>query len=239
MLVLLTNDDGIAAEGLASLAAAARSALPAARLVTVAPAAEQSQCGHRVTTATAISVRELAPDRFAVYGSPADCVRIALHALHITPTLTLCGINHGGNLGHDLPISGTAAAARESTLLGIPAIALSHFFRRQLPANWSAATSRAAMALAHLTPTPPAQGHFWNVNLPHLAPDAEEPSLAHCEPCADPLPVSFEELPKPQADPSTRHFRYSGSYPDRPAPVGSDVHACFSGQISISLVPAL
>ena len=74
---LLTNDDGIDAPGLAALEKAVAS-LPDARLTIVAPATEQSQCGHRVTTATALRVDTRSESRFAVHGTPADCVRLAL-----------------------------------------------------------------------------------------------------------------------------------------------------------------
>src|SRR5690348_10949039 len=94
--LLLTNDDGIDAPGLEALATAATGL---GRLVVVAPSGAFSGCGHRVTTHEPIIVSRPAAGRFAVAGTPADCVRLALH--HLVPEFTwvLSGINAGGNLG--------------------------------------------------------------------------------------------------------------------------------------------
>ena len=112
MRILLTNDDGIDAPGLAALRDAA--AVLGGDLVVVAPAECHSGCGHRVTTDRAIRVEELARGRFRVGGTPADCVRIAVAQLVPDAALVLSGINAGGNLGADVHHSGTVAAAREA-----------------------------------------------------------------------------------------------------------------------------
>ncbi len=113
MHFLLTNDDGIDAPGLAALEAAVRS-LPGAQVSIVAPDSERSLCGHRVTTHQPIYVSPRGEGRYSTSGTPADCVRVALFGLGIRPDFVLSGVNAGGNMGQDLPISGTTASAREA-----------------------------------------------------------------------------------------------------------------------------
>src|ERR1700734_3879163 len=113
MHFLLTNDDGIHAPGLAALERVIQ-ALPGVTVTVFAPAAEQSQCGHRVTTREQFRVTRQAERRYSVEGTPADCVRAALYGFAIRPDFVISGINAGGNMGQDLYISGTVAAAREA-----------------------------------------------------------------------------------------------------------------------------
>lgn len=122
-LVLVTNDDGINAPGLAALAEALA---PVGDVYVVAPEREQSTVGHALTLHRPLRVDRLAERRFAVNGTPSDCVNLAvLGLLPAEPTLVVSGINHGSNLGDDVTYSGTVSAAMEGTLLGIPAIAVS------------------------------------------------------------------------------------------------------------------
>src|SRR5688572_1551177 len=125
-LVLLSNDDGYTSGGLRAL----RDAVAAwADTVIVAPETEQSATSHALTLHRPLRAREYEPGVFAIDGTPADCVYIALHAgekfLPRWPDLVLSGINRGLNLGQDAFYSGTVAAAREGALRGIPAIASS------------------------------------------------------------------------------------------------------------------
>src|SRR6266581_219088 len=109
MNLLLTNDDGIDAAGLAALRAAAEAL---GRPLVVAPAECHSGGGHCVTTHGPIHVRRRDQESYVIAGTPADCVRVALDRLAPGIDLVLSGINHGGNLGADLYMSGTAAAVR-------------------------------------------------------------------------------------------------------------------------------
>lgn len=125
-LVLLSNDDGYTSGGLRAL----RDAVAEwADTVIVAPATEQSATSHALTLHRPLRARAYEPGVFAIDGTPADCVYIALHAgekfLPRWPALVLSGINRGLNLGQDAFYSGTVAAAREGALRGIPAIAVS------------------------------------------------------------------------------------------------------------------
>lgn len=122
-LVLVTNDDGINAPGLAALAEALA---PLGEVYVVAPEREQSTVGHALTLHRPLRVDRLAERRFAVNGTPSDCVNLAvLGLLPAEPTLVVSGINHGSNLGDDVTYSGTVSAAMEGTLLGIPSVAVS------------------------------------------------------------------------------------------------------------------
>ncbi len=113
-------------------------------------------------------MRQLAPGRCAVEGTPADCVRVALHDLAPEPTLVLAGINAGGNLGADVYHSGTVAAVREAVLHGRMGIAVSQYRRRGVPFDWDRAAVLVLPVLRD-TLTGRIAGLFWNVNLPHLA----------------------------------------------------------------------
>jgi len=234
MHFLLTNDDGIHAPGLAALENAVRT-IPGATYSVVAPATEQSQCGHRVTTREVLTATQLDLARFCVDGTPADCVRIALFALGLRPDYVLSGVNAGGNMGQDLYISGTVAGAREAAFHGIPALAVSHYLIKELPLDWQVVTQWTSTVLAELLPQPLADAEYWNVNFPHLPTEriSGTPERILTHPCRAPLNVSYASTSL--ADGISRH-RYTATYSSRPAGPGSDVEVCFGGQIAISRV---
>lgn len=130
MRVLLTNDDGIEAEGLQVLRRHL-AAIPGIDLQTIAPDGNRSAIGRGITTRRPLLVGEVTFDDgtvgYATDGTPVDCVRLAQLGLveGWAPELVVAGINHGANLGDDITYSGTAAAALEGVLLGLPAIAIS------------------------------------------------------------------------------------------------------------------
>jgi 5'-nucleotidase len=132
-LVLLTNDDGFQAPGLEAMAAelAAR-----ARVVVLAPMLEQSACSHALSLHRPMRLRKLAADRWALDGTPADCVYVALFSvprvLPRLPDLVVSGLNHGLNLGYDTYYSGTVAAAREAAIRGVTGVAVSADTRAEL-----------------------------------------------------------------------------------------------------------
>lgn len=227
MRVLLTNDDGIAAPGLRALEDAVRQL--GWQPVIVAPATEQSMCGHRVTTHHPLKVEQHDTHRHAVHGTPADCVRIALYALEVKPDLVLSGLNAGGNLGQDIVISGTVAAAREAAYHGLRSFALSHYLISALAVDWPRAAGWIAGILQeiHTCGQPPLS--FWNINLPHLPPHIHElPPHIHCAPARSPLNVSFAR--------NDHGYDYTASYARRPRDPGSDVDVCFGGNVSVSLL---
>src|SRR5918995_116186 len=129
MKVLLTNDDGIAAEGLHA-ARRALSAIDGVEVSVIAPDSNRSATARSITTRSPLSVKEVdfgdGAQGFATDGTPVDCVRFAeLGLLGERPDLIVSGINHGANLGDDITYSGTVAAALEGIVLGLPAIAAS------------------------------------------------------------------------------------------------------------------
>jgi 5'-nucleotidase len=125
-LILLSNDDGYAASG---LVAVQTELAPHADVVVCAPEVNQSAMSHSLSLHRVLRLREVAAGVFAIDGTPADCVYVALHAgtriLPRRPDLIVSGMNHGLNLGADVFYSGTVAAAREGAFRGVPAIALS------------------------------------------------------------------------------------------------------------------
>lgn len=231
MTILLTNDDGITAPGLSALRDVCRSlGVNAANIHTVAPDQELSQNGHRITTYSPLQVEKLDDQRHSVSGTPADCVRIALsHLLPEKPDFVISGINPGGNMGHDLHISGTVAATREAAYHGIPSVAISHYRKKDIPLCWETAAHRAVRVLKNLLSQTLEDGAFWNINLPHLPEDAPEPDIIlDCPPERQPLPNAFES--------TEDGYLYSGDYSQRPQTEGSDVAVCFGGDIAVSKI---
>ena len=122
-VLLVTNDDGVHAAGLAALAAALEDL---GEVHVLAPEREQSACGHALTLHRPLSVHRWGERRHCVNGTPSDCVNLGvLGFLPERPVLVVSGVNHGSNLGDDVTYSGTVSAAMEGTLLGVPSIAVS------------------------------------------------------------------------------------------------------------------
>ena len=122
-VILVTNDDGVHAAGLAALAEALDAL---GEVYVVAPDREQSAVGHALTLHRPLRVDRLAEHRFSINGTPSDCVNLGvLGLLPEPPVLVVAGINHGSNLGDDVTYSGTVSAAMEGTLLGVPSMAVS------------------------------------------------------------------------------------------------------------------
>lgn len=168
MLILVTNDDGIHAPGITVLS---ERLADLGRVVVVAPDRERSAAGHSLTLHSPLRAEELAPDRYAVDGTPTDCVNLGIHGLlDWRPDLVVSGINHGSNLGDDLTYSGTVAAAFEATLMGVPSLALSQEILSGVETDFSGAAEVAVLlakeVLAHSLPT----DTFLNVNVPAQGP---------------------------------------------------------------------
>ena len=143
MNILLTNDDGINSDGLQKLVKVLRSR-GKHRVYVIAPESNRSGVSHAISVLGApVKLSLLEEDSWSCSGFPADCVIVATKgALPEKPDLVLSGINHGANLGTDIVYSGTAAAARQASLQGIPAVALSLVgkddFYWDMAASWSA-----------------------------------------------------------------------------------------------------
>jgi len=139
MHILITNDDGIQAKGLRTLSEYCRQA--GFQVTVVAPKSEKSASSHSLTLHKSIQVDKIAPEEYAVDGTPVDCVVIAANKLlQDKPDLVISGINAGQNMGEDIHYSGTVAAAKEAAFFGCKAIAISiNAYRDQLfesAAHW-------------------------------------------------------------------------------------------------------
>ena len=129
--ILVTNDDGIQADGIRALAASLRFF---GDVVVVAPDRERSAASHALTLHAPLRIREIGTQEYSVDGTPADCVYLgALQILGRKPDLVVAGINHGSNIGDDVTYSGTIAAALEGAILGIPSVAISQEARSAVP----------------------------------------------------------------------------------------------------------
>ncbi|MDJ0589467.1 MAG: 5'/3'-nucleotidase SurE [Pleurocapsa sp. MO_226.B13] len=223
MKIILTNDDGIDAPGIRALQEAI-----AGEKIVVAPDRQYSGCGHQVTTNRGIKLEKRSTTEYALDGTPADCTRMAITQIATDTKLVLSGINAGGNLGTDVYISGTVAAVREAAIHGIPGIAISHWIKRPLTIDWEIASRWTSRVLEDLLSRPLPPGSFWNVNLPHLEPEAPEPKIVLCPASIAPLPVEF------RAEEDT--YYYQGKYSDRDRTPGTDVDICFGGDIAVTLI---
>ncbi len=226
MTIILTNDDGIDAPGIRAF----QEAILSESTIIVAPQKQHSGCGHQVTTYKPIELIKRTSKEYAVAGTPADCTRIAITQIATDTTWVLSGINAGGNLGTDVYISGTVAAAREAALHGIKGLAVSHWIKKPLVIDWNIATNWTTRVLKELWDIPIPQGSFWNVNLPHLEVGKPEPEIVFCEPSIDPLPIKFRV--------EGNLYHYKGEYNKRDRAPGTDVDVCFSGNIAVTLVKA-
>lgn len=168
MRILLTNDDGIHAPGLALLEKIA--AQLSDDVIVCAPAEEQSGAGHSLTLHMPVRLQQFGEKRFAVTGTPTDAVNLALRKLFPDrmPDLVISGINNGENLADDVTYSGTISAAMEGALAGIPAIAMSQALRDQ-GHGFSAAEGWAVRVLQPLIDVPMPKRTLINVNFPALA----------------------------------------------------------------------
>ncbi len=174
MRILLTNDDSIHAEGLAVLERIA--ATLSDDVWVVAPETDQSGLAHSLTLSDPLRLRKISDKRYAVRGTPTDCVIMAVtHVMDAKPDLILSGVNSGQNIADDVTYSGTVAGAMEGTLLGIRSIALSQAYdfadnRRIVP--WETAETLAPALLDKLITLDLPKGTFLNVNFPNCHADA-------------------------------------------------------------------
>ncbi|HNT36790.1 MAG TPA: 5'/3'-nucleotidase SurE [bacterium] len=176
-MILLTNDDGIHARGLLTLAKTLREI---DRLVIIAPDRERSAVAHSFTMNHPIRAHRLEEDVIMIDGTPTDCVMLGvLGYLAEKPTIVVAGINSGANMGDDVTYSGTVAAALEGTLLGLPSIAVSlenRMHRAHSPAektdlHYETAACFAGQLVKRVMQTGLPKGILLNANVPNLPHD--------------------------------------------------------------------
>jgi 5'-nucleotidase len=176
--ILLTNDDGYESEGLIALIEALDGL---GHITVVAPSTEKSACGHSLTLIRPLSFISVGDDFFKLDdGTPSDCVYLSLHSMFEgrKPDLIISGINKGSNMGEDITYSGTAAAAMEGVLQGVPSIAISQVMDFTQPIGDFTLAKKAIRHLAEKVLNgsfPLKEREFLNVNIPY---DVEELEFA-------------------------------------------------------------
>ena len=179
MRILLTNDDGVHAEGLATLERIARTLTD--DVWVVAPETDQSGFAHSLSLSEPLRLRQIGERHFAVRGTPTDCVIMGVRKIMPEPPdLVLSGVNSGSNVADDVTYSGTVAGAMEGTLLGIRSIALSQAYNVEEGARvvpWDTTEVLAPALLEKLIATDLPAGVFLNVNFPNCRPEEVEETV--------------------------------------------------------------
>jgi 5'-nucleotidase len=227
MRFLITNDDGIEAPGLKALERVVEELN--ASCITIAPDKHLSGCSHQVTVASPLTLVGCGKDRYSLNGTPADCVRVGLIYLAADVDFVLSGINDGGNLGVDVYMSGTVAAAREAALLGKPAISLSQFRRQRDVSNWQGSGEMAFRLLQDLLLRRHPPRTFWNVNFPDEPNQkTQDVPINDCPLDKHPLQIDYNLV--------AGNLFYRGEYQLRKHSPGTDVGRCFAGSVSVTNV---
>jgi 5'-nucleotidase len=238
--VLLTNDDGIEAEGLQTVRRALV-ALPDVELAVVAPDGNRSAFARMITTRRPLWVQEVDFDDgttgYATDGTPVDCVRLAKLGLidGFEPDVVVSGINHGSNLGDDITYSGTVAAAFEGILLGIPGIAVSQQstaremdFRLGSRFGFDVAAEFTARIVDQLDDVPLENATLLNINVPAGEPEGVEVTRLGKRIYRDELKLAAED-----EDKGRRYWIYGADpgFHDEP---GTDLAAINAGRIAVT-----
>jgi 5'-nucleotidase len=241
MLILLTNDDGIYAPGLAAME---RELRRLGDVIVVAPATEQSGVGHSITFLTPLMAKEtplggygdVSPNRkrgWAVEGSPADCVKLAIAKFcPREPDLVVSGINGGLNVGINVLYSGTVAAATEGALYGIPSFAVSLEYDDD-PKFDRAATLSVSILEQMLAQDAFANQKLYNLNVPTSATErpVDDPAELHIVPMGVARwPAQFEE----RRDPKGRRYYWASGTPPTEFPRETDLNAVLQGHITLT-----
>jgi 5'-nucleotidase len=236
MKVLLTNDDGIEADGLQALRRALLQ-VPEVELAVVAPDGNRSAMARSITTRRPLWVEQVdfgdGTVGYATDGTPVDCVRFATLGL-IEADLIVAGINHGANLGDDITYSGTVAAALEGIVLGVPGIAVSQQsgareldFRLGEAFDFTVAADFAARVVGELDDVPLAEGTLLNINVP-----AGEPAGVDITRLGK--RIYRDELKLHEEDGERRRYWIYGDDPGFHDEPGTDLAAVAAGRIAVT-----
>lgn len=242
MRILLTNDDGINAPGLAVLEAiAAEIAGPEGEVWVVAPAFEQSGVAHKISYTHPMMVAKLGPRRYAAEGSPADCVLAGFYDVlqGARPDLVLSGVNRGNNSAENVLYSGTIGGAMEAALQGLPAIALSQYMGGPLVEEGGDPFAPAAAHGAAVVRQLLAQGMwddqdyrlFYNVNFPPVPAGKVRGTKVAAQGYRRDTAFGVE----PHISPSGRRFLWIKGGPQHlPTAPGTDAAVNLDGWISVT-----
>lgn len=228
--VLLANDDGIQAPGLRLLERVMRGLVK--EVWVVAPESEQSAASHSLTMRRPLYIRKAGRRRYSVDGTPTDCILLAVHRVmrDNPPDLIISGINRGGNLGEDATYSGTVAAAREGTMLGFPAVALSQLYDDGRPVPWETAERWTPDVLRRLAAAGWPPGVLINVNFPAV-PAIEVRGIEVARAGRRKIGGSMVEGVDPRGEP---FFWIGGGRREDRGLKGTDLEAVHRGIIAIS-----
>jgi len=231
MRILLTNDDGVYAPGLAAMEAELRKM---ADVTVVAPMTEQSGVRHAITYLTPLIAQELFTGvtrrGWGVEGSPADCVKLAITTLlPERPDMVVSGINSGLNAGINVLYSGTVAAAIEGAFFGVTSMAVSLEFAET--ADYERAAVIARQVIEQLQEHEPPGPHLYNLNVPGVATDQADPEVVMVPMDVNRYGEGFER----RKDPRGRYYYWStnGDVPP-PAELETDVTALSQGKITLT-----
>lgn len=235
MRILLTNDDGVNAPGLAVLETIARTLSD--DITIVAPAEEQSGAGRSLTLTRPIRMRRMDERRYAVAGTPTDAVMMALgHVMKdARPDLILSGVNRGANLAEDVGYSGTVSAAAEGALAGIRSVALSQIYARRGigdAATFEAAEAWGERALRPLLDMAWTPRTLVNINFPALMPDQVKGIRVAGQGLRDYGRLEIDERVDPRGF-AYYWFSLAGVTPDTPTGE-TDLEAVRAGYVSVT-----
>jgi 5'-nucleotidase len=231
--ILVSNDDGIHAPGLAVLEAIARTL--SEDVWVVAPEVERSGASRALTLTDPVRVRQVGPKRFACSGTPTDCVLLGVRALveGKAPDLILSGVNNGQNIAEDVTVSGTVAAAMQGMQMGIPSIALSQAknFRPGAPIPWETAAAHGPAVVRAVLDAGWREGVVVNINFPDRLPGDVAGVEATFQGQRDEDVNHVEQ----RTDLRGNHYYWIGyaAKLSRP-PQGSDLRAVYEGRISVT-----
>jgi len=234
MRILCTNDDGIHATGLAVLEKIARSFSD--DVWVIAPEQEQSGASRALTLTAPIRVRQAGPKRFAVSGTPTDCVLLGIDHLieGARPDLVLSGVNRGQNIAEDVTFSGTIAGAMQGMQLGIPAIALSQargFRGEEATIPWQTAETYGPGVVRKLIEHGWPKDVLMNVNFPDVEPDDVKAAEMTFQGRRDQHVIYADK----RTDPRGGTYFWLGFRGNRSnPPEGSDIRAIYDGRISVT-----
>ena len=228
--VLISNDDGINAPGLRVLERVAAKMFK--EVWVVAPESEQSASSHSLTLRRPLRIRRLAKRRYAVDGTPTDSVLLGVQEVMKSerPDVVLSGINRGGNLGEDISYSGTVAAAMEGTLLGLPSVALSQYYKNRRKVLWKTAEVWMARVLKSLLQEDWPAGVLMNVNFPDVPPGAVT-GIEFCRQGRRKIGGAFTEGLDPRGD---KYFWIGPQRDEDELQTGTDLGVVTAGSIAVT-----
>ncbi len=231
--ILVTNDDGIDAPGLKVARKIAEQLSD--DVWVVAPAEENSGASHSLSLTRPMRLTKRGPKRYAVGGTPTDCVAVALrHILFdAPPTLVISGVNFGQNICEDVSYSGTVSAAKEGTVFGIKSIALSQTmsFDGKRQVRFGVAEKFGPEIVRKLYAQDWPAGTLMNVNFPDIDPASKCKTLVTKQGKRDRSILRLTERRDPRDNP---YFWYSFDLTPQTPPVGTDMQAIYNGHISIT-----